>query len=89
MRSAAGPGIELLEYLSPQDGRLYPTDERANDIVHWQTELRTDAAERAAALLRNSHVPFVSPGVVTIAEPSAKAFLVRDPDGHAIEVVQK
>jgi catechol 2,3-dioxygenase-like lactoylglutathione lyase family enzyme len=89
LRSAAGPGIELLEYLSPRDGRLYPADERANDVVHWQTELRTDAAERAATLLRNSHVPFVSNGVVTVAEQSAKAFLVRDPDGHAIELVQK
>jgi catechol 2,3-dioxygenase-like lactoylglutathione lyase family enzyme len=89
LRSAGGPGIELLEYLSPRDGRAYPQDEHANDIVHWQTELRTDAADRAASLLRNSHVPFVSTGVVTIAEQSAKAFLVRDPDGHAIELVQK
>lgn len=89
LRCAAGPGIELLEYLSPRDGRAYPQDERANDIVHWQTELRTDAAEQAATLLRSSHVPFVSAGVVSIAEHSTKAFLVRDPDGHAIEVVQK
>lgn len=34
-----GPGIELLEYLSPQDGRPYPADERANDLFHWQTTL--------------------------------------------------
>jgi catechol 2,3-dioxygenase-like lactoylglutathione lyase family enzyme len=89
LRSAGGPGIELLEYLSPRDGRAYPPDEHANDIVHWQTQLRTDAAERAAALLRDSHVSFVSSGVVTIAEQPAKAFLVRDPDGHAVELVQK
>jgi catechol 2,3-dioxygenase-like lactoylglutathione lyase family enzyme len=89
LRSAAGPGIELLEYLSPRDGRAFPQDERANDIVHWQTELRTGAAERAAALLRKSRVPFVSNGIVTIAGQSARAFLVRDPDGHAIELVQK
>jgi catechol 2,3-dioxygenase-like lactoylglutathione lyase family enzyme len=89
LRSAGGPGIELLEYLSPRDGRAYPPDEHANDIVHWQTQLRTDAAERAAALLRDWHVSFVSSGVVTIAEQPAKAFLVRDPDGHAVELVQK
>src|SRR5215472_11975615 len=89
LRSAAGPGIELLEYLSPRDGRAYPPDEHANDIVHWQTELSTGSAERAALLLRNSRVPFVSNGVINVAEEAAKALLVRDPDGHAIELVQK
>jgi catechol 2,3-dioxygenase-like lactoylglutathione lyase family enzyme len=89
LRATAGPGIELLQYLSPCDGRAYPQDEHANDIVHWQTQLRTSAAEHVAAILRSSHVQFVSAGVVTIAKQSAKAFLVRDPDGHAIEMVQK
>src|SRR5262249_28521237 len=38
LRAAAGPGVELLEYLAPRDGRPFPADERANDLVHWQTE---------------------------------------------------
>ena len=37
LRGASGPGIELLEYLAPRDGRPFPTDEHANDIVHRQT----------------------------------------------------
>ena len=92
LRSAAGPGIELLEYLSPRDGRAYPQDEHPNDILHWQTQLITPAAENAAIALRSSRVPFVSSGVVSMAEgsqPFAKAVVVRDPDGHAIELVQK
>jgi catechol 2,3-dioxygenase-like lactoylglutathione lyase family enzyme len=89
LRSGVGPGIELLEYLSPRDGRAYPQDEHANDVVHWQTELTTGGAEGLAALLRDAHVRFVSSGVVPLANESVKAFLVRDPDGHAIEVVQK
>jgi catechol 2,3-dioxygenase-like lactoylglutathione lyase family enzyme len=37
-----GPKIELLEYLSPRDGRPYPPDARPNDIFHWQTTLASD-----------------------------------------------
>jgi hypothetical protein len=31
LRAQAGPGIELLEYLTPGDGRPVPADARAND----------------------------------------------------------
>jgi catechol 2,3-dioxygenase-like lactoylglutathione lyase family enzyme len=37
LRGAAGPGIELLEYLAPTDGRDYPADARANDLVFTET----------------------------------------------------
>lgn len=45
LRAPSGPGIELLEYLAPRTGRPAPPDERANDLIHWQTTLffkRTD-----------------------------------------------
>src|SRR2546426_9086134 len=64
LRAASGPGIEFLEYLSPRDGRPFPAGERANDLVHWQTELTTADADVAARSLRAARVPFVSPGVV-------------------------
>jgi catechol 2,3-dioxygenase-like lactoylglutathione lyase family enzyme len=45
LRGAAGPAIELLEYLAPSDGRPYPTDARANDLFHWRTSVvRPDQA---------------------------------------------
>ena len=31
LRAAAGPAVELLEYLTPRDGQPYPGDARAND----------------------------------------------------------
>jgi catechol 2,3-dioxygenase-like lactoylglutathione lyase family enzyme len=92
LRGANGPGIELLEYLAPRDGRPFPSDEHANDIVHRQTILLTSDAEATARLLYAGSVNFVSSGVVTNQKPQlgiSKAFLVRDPDGHAIEVEQK
>ena len=88
LRAASGPGVELLEYLAPTDGRPYPADAKANDLFHWQTIVGTGDAVTAERALRTASVRFVSPGVVTLGD-SAKATLVRDPDGHAVLVHAK
>lgn len=85
LRAASGPGVELLEYLAPTDGRPYPADERANDLVHWQTIVGTRDAVAAGQALRRARARFVSPGVITLGD-SAKSAVVRDPDGHAVLV---
>src|SRR5262245_52443211 len=92
IRADAGPGIEFLEYLTPRDGRPRPADVRANDIVHWQTTIASDALNLLVKRLQDAHVPFVSPGVVTM--PKAKigfseGALVSDPDGHSLLLIQK
>src|SRR5438445_11235328 len=92
LRAASGPGIELLEYLAPRDGRPFPADEHANDVVHRHTILLTSGADAAAHQLQASKVNFVSSGVVANQNEQLgfrKAFLARDPDGHAIEVEEK
>ncbi|MEP7064804.1 MAG: VOC family protein [Gemmatimonadota bacterium] len=86
LRAASGPGIELLEYLSPRDGRAYPADERSNDIVHWQAVVRVSDADSAASAISRARARFVSSGVV--GARGERALLVRDPDGHALELVQ-
>ncbi|MCW5980399.1 MAG: VOC family protein [Bryobacteraceae bacterium] len=90
LRAAAGPGIELLEYLAPRDGRPYPADARANDLLHWQTRIAVRDAGRAEQALRKARARFVSPGMVQLPEPriGAKQFLVRDPDGHALMITE-
>ena len=85
LRAASGPGVELLEYLAPTDGRPYPADERANDLVHWQTIVGTADAVGAERALRRVRARFVSPGVVTLGD-TARSAVVRDPDGHAVLV---
>lgn len=92
LRGASGPGIELLEYLAPSNGRPFPSDEQANDVVHRQTILVSRGADAAAHELRTKNVHFVSSGVVanqTAQLGFSKALLVRDPDGHAIEIEEK
>jgi catechol 2,3-dioxygenase-like lactoylglutathione lyase family enzyme len=48
LRAESGPGVELLEYLSPRDGSSFPADEHANDVVHRQTLVFTNDAGAAA-----------------------------------------
>ncbi len=43
LKADAGPGVELLEYLVPHDGRNPPTDLRANDLAHTRTLFRGKA----------------------------------------------
>ena len=92
VRAPAGPGIEFLEYLAPRDGRPMPGDARASDLWHWQTTLVVADATEAAGRLRAGKAGFVSPGVIALPDGAlgfAKAVLVRDPDGHAVALVEK
>jgi len=91
LKAASGPGIELLEYLTPPGGRSAPADEHANDVAHHQTRLLARNIGALARLLRDRRYPFISSGIVAI--PKAElgfhaGLLVRDPDGHAMEVVE-
>ena len=92
MRAAAGPGVELLEYLAPRGGRPYPADAKANDLIHWQTRFLTSRADDAALDLRKFRSVLVSSGLVVMPDAKAgfrKAILARDPDGHAIQIVER
>ena len=92
LRAASGPGIEFLEYLAPRDGRPYPPEEKANDLIHWQTRFLGISADEAAQTLRNSRSAFVSTGAVELPDGKAgfrKAVTVRDPDGHAVQIVER
>lgn len=92
LRAAGGPGIELLEYLAPRDGRPAPQDLRANDVAHWQTTLVTGRIEPLLGLARAHRVALVSPGPVETASltPGFRAAaLARDSDGHGLRFVER
>jgi catechol 2,3-dioxygenase-like lactoylglutathione lyase family enzyme len=90
LRAPEGPGVEFLQYLSPSDGREAPPDLHANDIVHRHTIIETDNADVTVTSLRRAKAGFISPGVISFGTSGVgyqEGFLVRDPDGHAVEVV--
>jgi catechol 2,3-dioxygenase-like lactoylglutathione lyase family enzyme len=85
LRGERGPGVECLEYLTPRDGRSFPKEEKANDLIHWQIRMQVASASESAARLARSKVTFVSHGVVTLPGKGDFA-LIRDPDGHPVEL---
>jgi catechol 2,3-dioxygenase-like lactoylglutathione lyase family enzyme len=82
LHAARGPGVELLEYLTPRDGRPMPADTRANDVWHWQINLTADvdAVERET---RADHYRMISPGIVAEDGENTTGIMIADPDGHA------
>jgi catechol 2,3-dioxygenase-like lactoylglutathione lyase family enzyme len=92
LRAAKGPGIELLEYLAPRDGRPIPADVRANDLMHWQTTIVTRGIAGTAHRLLARKFTLVSPNVVALVEGQlgfTAGLLVRDPDGHAMQLIER
>jgi len=92
LRAAAGPGVEFLEYLAPHDGRPYPPEEKANDLAHWQTRFLGTNVAHAAQDLQKFRSPFISAGIVELTGGNTqfhKSFVARDPDGHAVQLVQQ
>jgi catechol 2,3-dioxygenase-like lactoylglutathione lyase family enzyme len=79
LRSEKGPGIELLEYLSPRNGRQLPYRPEASDLVHRHTLLiATDPVALAKALQTAiNHEPSIS---------GRNILAVRDPDGHELRI---
>lgn len=45
LRAPQGPGVELLEYISPGLGRPMPADTASNDLWHWHTAIEMPGVE--------------------------------------------
>lgn len=85
LKAASGPGVELLEYLTPVTGRRYPADSHANDVWHWQTTMVASSLEQTGLLLDRAHAAWISTGIVA-GDGRPASLMVRDPDGHAVLV---
>ena len=87
-RTAQGPGIEFLQYINPGPGKPYPADSRSDDLWHWQTTLIVNDAEALYKKFKVANAVFVSKELVNqqINGIHTKSFIVRDPDGHAIQI---
>jgi catechol 2,3-dioxygenase-like lactoylglutathione lyase family enzyme len=83
LKAASGPGVELLEYVAPSDGRPYPADSHTNDMWHWHTTVASPSPDLLASGLREVHARWISTGVIPDALHGT-ALMVRDPDGHAV-----
>jgi catechol 2,3-dioxygenase-like lactoylglutathione lyase family enzyme len=83
LHADAGPGIEFLEYVNPRTGRSIPADTAANDLAYWSTVVSTTDA---SATHRRTHS---SSAVTRLPDGEGNGYEVRDPDGHALRIVEK
>jgi catechol 2,3-dioxygenase-like lactoylglutathione lyase family enzyme len=80
-------GIELLDYISPLSGRVYPQMARANDLIHWHTVLKVKDLAALYEKAINEGYTIISQGIVSVEGlgiPSNKGLMIRDADGHAV-----
>jgi catechol 2,3-dioxygenase-like lactoylglutathione lyase family enzyme len=87
LRAARGPGVELLEYLSPSGGRPAPGDAKCNDIWNWYVRLEFENGSQLHDQLGRQHANLISSQAVDVPDPVlnyGSAFMARDPDGHAV-----
>lgn len=92
LRTMNGPGIEFLQYLKPGPGRAYPADTRSDDLWNWQTILYADKVDELYSKLGKLGYKIISKELTSITTSSGtnfKAFVVRDPDGHAMLIMQE
>jgi catechol 2,3-dioxygenase-like lactoylglutathione lyase family enzyme len=85
------PGVEFLEYEMPAVGRPMPLDTRPTDQWHWHvTVVVLDVG--AAATILCARVSCVSHGEVAMPNRAlgfTQGILVRDPDGHVLQLVSR
>jgi catechol 2,3-dioxygenase-like lactoylglutathione lyase family enzyme len=91
LRAESGPGIEFLEYLTPPGGRSLGETSKPNDLVFWHTALAVDHIDNFATTLREKGARLVSTRVVDLNRERGahRSLIVRDPDGHALELVDE
>jgi catechol 2,3-dioxygenase-like lactoylglutathione lyase family enzyme len=83
------PGLEFLQYVNPSGGRPSPLALRPNDLVLTRTVIQVDDLDGLVTKLQGGGVTFISPQVVSVSgEPWTKALMVKDPDGHAVLLVE-
>ena len=92
MTTQAGtPGVEFLEYELPAAGRPMPQDTSATDLWHWHVTVTVRDVDAASRRLCPQARCLSQAGVALPDHTMGftKALLVRDPDGHAIQVVSQ
>ena len=95
MPPSAPPHVEFLEYKTPPGGRLMPAESKANDLWNWQVTLVSNNIQALAGRLRQAGAQFISSSVVAIPQEAQgklgfkKALMIRDPNGHAVRLVEE
>jgi catechol 2,3-dioxygenase-like lactoylglutathione lyase family enzyme len=90
LRAGAGPGVELLEYVMPRTGRAYPPDSHASDHWQWILGVRARSGTGSDVIDALRHWDWISTQPSELIDGALgfhRALLLRDPDGHADNLI--
>jgi catechol 2,3-dioxygenase-like lactoylglutathione lyase family enzyme len=91
----APPHVEFLDYRSPPGGRPMPVDTKSNDLWHWQTTLVSRDLHALMDRLQKAGAQFITPEAVIVPQEAQanlgfkKSMMIRDPNGHALRLVEE
>lgn len=91
LKAQEGFGVEFLEYLSPPGGRPYPVNSIPTDLWHWHTTITIHDLDLVYEKLVTGKHQIISNGLVDLNKNlfgGAKGVMVRDPDGHAVLLIE-
>ncbi len=71
----SGMGIELLDYITPANGRPTPSDWQSHDIAHMQFELVVSELQQLIDILKQNNITVFT---------HQQSYLLKDPNGHSI-----
>jgi catechol 2,3-dioxygenase-like lactoylglutathione lyase family enzyme len=90
LRAAAGPGVELLEYITPRTGRAYPGDSTAGDRWQWVVNMHTVSNIQFGSIKHVEEQTWISNSPTDLESTDLgyrRGFMLRDPDGHADNLI--
>ncbi len=91
LRAQQGIGFEFLDYIAPPGGRPYPRDSQPNDLWHWHTTMYVNSLEKYHHKLMDENIEIISNGIVVLDKLTwgySKGLMIRDPDKHAVLLVE-
>jgi catechol 2,3-dioxygenase-like lactoylglutathione lyase family enzyme len=84
-----GLGIELLDYLMPEDARPIPLQWSSGNIAYYQVEFIVKNLEQIMAQLQRQGVPFSTQWAqLRSGQPFRQGCLIKDPNGHALLLLE-
>ena len=92
VRAESGPGVELLEYLSPSDGSPYPNSTKMNDLWSWHIRMKVRDSDALTAAAKQPEIDWVSPGVIDIIDDEIgidSGMTIASPFGHRMILVDE
>jgi MIP family channel proteins len=89
LRLSSGPGIELLQYETPANGRPIPPCTGVNDIIHAHATVLVDAEQDLRNIWNGGRVRHISRSparTAPLAPELSVGVIIQDPDGHEVLV---